>query len=168
MHHTMISGTLLSVLSVLLAFALSPTKRDFLGTFESLFRMLPHNQIGRICVFLEEAPDYARMWMESDRLRGVISRFHIATIYVRIIQLHYRDGRISREEAQYVWGRIVLQAWFSMLVLPEVLLCRLWSQIPRLAAKASIGFYCEIVMRSNILCTSPSSPTCMLKLNELL
>lgn len=161
----MIFGTLLSVL---LAFALSPKRGDFIGTFESLFRILPTNQIGRICIFLEDAPDYAKMWMESDRLRGVISRFHTSTVYVRIIQLHYRDGRISREDAQYIWGKIVLQVWFSLLVLPEAILCRLWGQIPRLAARASIGFYCEIVMRSNLLCTPLNAPACMLKLNELL
>jgi hypothetical protein len=170
MYHTIIFGTLLCAPLILL---LSPTDRDYLGTCEHLVKLLQklpfRNQYEHLSGFADFVQqDYAKMWEESGGLLGIIARLYISMICVRLIQIHYRDGRLSRDDARYIWNKIALQALFSLLSLPESLLCRIWSEMPRLSTAASIGYYCEIVLRTNTLCVSPGSPACILQLNELL
>jgi hypothetical protein len=163
MHDVTILGTILFLLLVL---KLAPSKSDFLGTCESLLQKLPPNQYERLCDFIEEI-DYAAMWSESGGLKGVIARLRAATIYVQLIQIHYRDGRISKADARWIWGKVMLMAWFSLRAIPEAVICRIWTGMPRLSARAALGYYCEIVMRVNTLCVSPEAPPCILKLSIL-
>jgi hypothetical protein len=169
MHFTMFLGTLLGLF---LIYKLSPNESDYLGSCEhlvGLLHKLPRNSYEYLSGFAEYVQqNYAKMWKESGGLRGIITRLYMSTIYVRLIQVHFRDGRLSKDDARYIWTKIVLQALFSFLALPEAVLCRLWSELPRLCARASIGYYCEIVLRANTLCVAPGAPACVLTLNELL
>jgi hypothetical protein len=144
--------------------------QNFIESCEKIIAKLPPSRLELLIPLLKsdlDPVDDCRFWDVSEGVRGLMRRMGTSRTYVELIKEHVRDGRIELEDAQYIYKRIVLQAWFTLWAIPESLLCRIWSEVPHVAAQTALRFYSDIVLRSNLLCTFPGSPTCMLKLNKL-
>lgn len=155
----------------LIALNFLPRRRDFLETCETLTRRMPIAEHEQICDLLEKRPATSDgvFWQRTNGLSGQLKRMYVSYIYMRLVQAHRLEGRVDRGIAAEIWNKFCLQFWFSVLALPEAALCSLFHGVPRIAARASLRFFHEMVIGAYVLCvTAGDAPECIRNLNELL
>ena len=161
-------GLSVLVLSVLF---LVPRRRDFLLRCEVLVARLPGRLLQPLSPYvgllLLGRHDRA-FWKDSGGLRGQFRRLSVMFVFLQLIQLHYHDERISRQEAFSCWKRVAMQICFTLLSIPEAFVSYLIPQLPHLAARKSADFFHDLVLRTQALCATASAPPCVLRVRELL
>ncbi len=160
----------LSILVISVLF-LIPRRRDFVARCEHLVARLPNH-------LLEPTSPYVGLlllgrhdrafWNASGGLRGQLRRLSIMFIFLQLIQIHFRDHRISAHDALSIWKRVALQLAFSLLALPEAFISYLIPQVPHIAARKSADFFHDLVLLTQTLCTTSRAPACILHVRELL
>jgi hypothetical protein len=116
---------------------------------------LTPNQYEELVSFIPNGPLAHDMtfWSKSDGVSGLFARLRASYHYLGIVQGYAAEGYISREDAMYLWWRIAAQAVLTIIAIPEAAFCHIFS-IRHMAARQSVQFYCEIVMRTNTLVDS--------------
>ena len=160
----------LSVLVVSVLF-LVPRRGNFLVRCEQLVARLPgrlleplHPYVGLLLLGRHDRA----FWKASGGLSGQFRRLSIMIIFLQLIQIHFRDHRISAHDAFSIWKRVALQIVFTLLSLPEAFVSYLIPQLPHMAARKSADFFHDLVLRTQALCAVPGAPPCMLHVRDLL
>ncbi len=160
----------LSILILSILF-LVPRRGDFVSRCEHLVARLPNQLLQPINPYvgllLLGRHDRA-FWKDSGGLLGQLRRLSIMLTFLQLIQIHFRDRRISALDALSIWKHVILQIAFTLLSLPEAFLSYLIPQLPHIAARKSADFFHHLVLRTQALCATPSAPACILRVRELL
>lgn len=143
---------------------------DFLSGYQSLRNKLPNSS--RVDDIIDFVPGEPRehdplFWAEISGLPGLIILLHESFIYSRIVQLHRKEGYISKEYAREVWMKTLRQAGKTVRAIVEAGAAHLTPNNHN-AARAAVEYHCQIVFRANTLCYAKGVPECPIRLPDLL
>jgi hypothetical protein len=167
---TPMPSLVLSILVISVVF-LAPRRRNFVARCEELVARLPNHLLAAtspyVGLLLLGRHDRA-FWKASGGLAGQLRRLSVMFTFLQLIQIHYKEGRITAHDALTIWKRVVLQISFTLLALPEALVSYMIPQLPHMAARKSADFFHDLVLQSQALCVTPVAPACVLRVRDLL
>jgi hypothetical protein len=121
---------------------------------DDLINRRPADKYEDLCDFATEGEvdDRSRFWAVSEGIRGSFNRIRLSRYDLRIVQARRAEGRISTADAAVVWWLLAGQLLFTILAIPEAVLCRLFGN-HHAAALRALKFYCDLVLRAENLFT---------------
>lgn len=137
-----------------------PRRGDHLSTYARLASRLPSNRLDDLYEYAED-PDMragADFWQRSDGLRGINRRLVAMTRQVRILQIQRRAGLIEAEDAEELSRLAGLQLVYTLLAYIESAAASLWTNVPHLAALASVTYHVRLSLRLNTLLSQTEIP----------
>jgi hypothetical protein len=165
-------GTFILVCLVMIGVGyVMPRREQFVTECDRLVsRMRPH--ILKTLKEFVELEDWtkrdAEFWLQSRGLEGLVDRWRNMKILVRICQLHYSEGLITKEDLALVIHRSNLLAKYSILAILESMVCLAWREMPRAYSRTAFNAYAQLSLRSVTLCTNGDTLECVSRLSLLL
>lgn len=111
-------------------------------------------RLSRICGLLETCltgKDDKECWIKSERLKGSLMRMIVAIEWMLVARALYQRRRIALATLLRTASPAALEAWFSMLGIPEALLCVLIPGMPHIANRTAMAYHAELLIRVSVL-----------------
>lgn len=147
-----------------------PRKRNLLASCEELISKMPNGEYEILCDFLPDETNASDVdfWPVSKGCAGLIKRIRVSYLCLRLVQAFRREGRVGRDDARIIWAKMTKQMVYSLIAVPEAAVCYFVNDARHIAARESVRFYCELIVRTSNLCVTNNAPECMFKLHDLL
>jgi hypothetical protein len=151
-----------SVMALVALFYLLPRRRHSVEETDAMMSRMKGGRFNPLMRFLEGDHFNAdpEFWTVSGGLRGVFTRQRDMLLLARVLQIQVQSKRMSPEQAKEVYRLGAAQFWYSIVAVPEALVCRLFRRIPHVNAHAALQFHFEATLRSiNFYLDSSDSKT---------
>lgn len=152
--------------ALLLAAGIPWLRRRQICDHDILNQILP-GRFKCLLTYLEEAEDSSpceQFWQLSRGLAGIIARLKDMTLIVRLLQHQVRAGQVSASDARYVWYKAGEQVWFSLMAVPEALVCRLWNRLPHAYGLFALRCHYEFTLRAFTVCATEGADMELMRL----
>ena len=135
---------------------ITPSRSNLLERYDELMKdRTPCSTLEDLAIFVTpqlDRSDDAQFWKASQGVVGAARRLYETGRILRLLQRHRQVHSVTREEAWWIYQRVVLQLVFSTLIPFEALVCRLTRGAPHLAARQAFSLYFELAIRTEIMC----------------
>ena len=104
----------------------------------------------------------------SKGIRGAFRRLYVSWIYLRLVWIFYRKGKIAKADAAYVWLQAMVQIVTTVLALPESAICSVLWFLPHGFSYLAYRSHSNVVFRCEVALTINGAPECLFRIKDLL
>lgn len=161
---------LLVSIAIATIIAFLPNRKDFAASCADLMDRMPATHYEDLCGYISsEAKGHDEdFWNVSHRFAGLFMRIYVSFLCIRLVEAFLREGRIPKDIARLIWGKMAAQIIYTLIAVPEAAACRILRDTRHIAARESLRFYCELLLETNVACVTNRAPECVFRLPELL
>jgi len=106
-------------------------------------------------------------WRDSRSVRGLIARLREVRYVLRVLQSAVALNLTSAEEAMAVKQLAYKQVSYTLLALPEALVCRYFKELAHNAAFQATRFHYLVTTTTVVLCQVPGAPMQVMRYDAL-
>lgn len=153
------------------AIVLSPSTKDLSRFASRVASYMPTSEpdtLSHFVQYFQVVEDDREFWEVSRKLKGMFSRFLRSLLFLALIHALYKHRRLTTQQLLGIVKLATLQLWFSIMGVPEAVLCLFIPMYPHIAARTAVSFYNSLINQCCLLWSENAEQTSMPNLEFLL